>query len=370
VHILKVLSRMVPDMDRNSSISRFLETAWSGIRQMAPFHAFVLIHAAFVAAIVAWNADFTLGAYRQYVMQFGPVYFLGLPAVLLLGKAVGGIFRNPGAPLAWMRLPAPALLGHLASAAAIFGSLILFMGSFTTFKTLMPALMGGFHHDRAQADLDALLLGGVDPGPRLMTLLGHPDILRILEWNYSVAWTAFAFIPIFFVALRARGAVRLRYCLNFVLVWTVLGNLLACLFLSAGPAFYGYVTGDTGRFAAQLQVLDNSVVSMFQAYLWQNHLQGVVGLGTGISAFPSVHVGVTMMNVLFLREINRPAGFLGFAYVAVILASSSLLGWHYLIDGYVSIVVVLLLHVVLKRLFAVWGTAGASFKPSPSPATG
>ncbi len=48
-----------------------------------------------------------------------------------------------------------------------------------------------------------------DPGPRLMALLGHPDILQVLQWNYSVAWTAFAFMPIFFIALRAHGAARL-----------------------------------------------------------------------------------------------------------------------------------------------------------------
>ncbi|WP_234189214.1 phosphatase PAP2 family protein [Shinella sp. NM-101] len=345
----------------------FLKTLSADLRQMLPFHAFVLAHAALVIGILTWHADFTATAYRQYAAQFGPVYFLGLPAILLLDKLVTGVFRNPKAPLAWMTLPTPALLGHLAGAAAVFGSFILFMGSFTTFKTLMPAMRGGFPYDRAQADLDALLFGGVDPGPRLMALFGNPHILSILEWNYSVAWTAFAFVPIFFIVLRARGAVRLRYCLGFALVWAVLGNLLAYAFLSAGPAFYGYVTGDAARFGAQLRMLDNGVAATFQAYLWQNYLQDVAGLGTGISAFPSVHVGVTMMNALFLREFSRTAGLLAFAYVFVTLVSSTLLGWHYLIDGYTSILVVLVLHIALKRLFAAGSAAPVEdLKPSPN----
>ncbi len=347
----------------------FLKTLSADLRQMLPFHAFVLAHMALVIGILTWHADFTAAAYRQYAAQFGPIYFLGLPAILLLGKLVAGVFRNPKAPLAWMTLPTPALLGHLAGAAAVFGSFILFMGSFTTFKTLMPALRNGFPYDRVQADLDALLFGGVDPGPWLTALFGNPHILSILEWNYSVGWPAFAFAPLFFIVLRTKGAVRLRYCLGFALVWAVLGNLLACLFLSAGPAFYGHVTGDAARFAAQLRMLDNGVVAAIQAYLWQNHLQDVAGLGTGISAFPSVHVGVTMMNALFLREFSRTAGLLGFAYVFVILVSSTLFGWHYLIDGYTSILVVLLLHVALKRLFAARSaTPAEDLKPSPSPA--
>lgn len=343
----------------------FIKTFLADLRQMLPFHVFVLVHMAVVIGLVSWHADIATAAYRQYFEQLGSLYFLGLPAVLFVWKAVSGIFRNPQAPLAWMTPPTPALLGHTAALAIILAGLILFMGSFTTFKTLMPTFMGGFPYDRVQADLDAFLHGG-DPGPRLMAVLGHPDILHALQWNYSIVWPAFAFIPFFFITLRAHGPTRLRYCLSLVLAWAILGNVIACLFLSAGPAFYGYVTGDVARFAEQLQVIDNSVVSMLQTYLWQNHSQGVIGLGTGISAFPSVHVGIAMMNALFLREINRIAGLLGFAYVVVILVSSTLFGWHYLIDGYVSIAVILLLHIILKRLFTPKTITLPTRSPTPA----
>lgn len=179
----------------------FIKSFLADLRQMLPFHILVAVHAAAVLSIVAWHSDVTATAYRQYATQFGPVYFLGLPALLLLGKLVAGLFRNPKAPLAWMTWPTPTQLGRLAGAATVFASLILFMGSFTTFKTLMPMLRGGFLYDRAQADLDAFFHGGVDPGLHIMTLLGNPRALAILQWNYSVAWTAVAFVSVFFVVL-------------------------------------------------------------------------------------------------------------------------------------------------------------------------
>ena len=347
----------------------FTRSLRADIRQMLPFYAFVLAHSAVVLGLVAWHAEVSARAYRDYVGQFGPIYFVGLPALLLLVTVIAGALRDPRTPRAWIARPTPALLGRLAGAATALAAILLFMGSFTTFKTLMPTLMGGFAHDRAQADLDALLHGGVDPGPVLMDLFSHPQLLSALEWNYSVAWTALAFLPIFFVLVQT-DRLRLRYCLTFVLVWSVLGNLVACLFLSAGPAFYGQVTGDAARFGALMQGLDGRMVSAFQDYLWQNYLEGAAGLGTGISAFPSLHVGMAMMNALFLREFNRIAGLAGFAYVAVIIVTSALLGWHYLIDGYVSVAVVLILHAALNRAFAGRATApaAADVTPCPSPA--
>ena len=76
-----------------------------------------------------------------------------------------------------------------------------------------------------------------------------------------------------------------------------------------------------------------------------------------------------MMNALFLRDINRFAGFLGFVYVAVIALSSVLFGWHYAIDGYVSILVVTLLHGALKHLFGERRQTGAEEALTPTPAT-
>jgi membrane-associated phospholipid phosphatase len=148
--------------------------------------------------------------------------------------------------------------------------------------------------------------------------------------------------------------VRTRYFVCFVLVWIVLGNIVALAFLSAGPAFYHHFADDGGRFTEQLAFLAHGIdgshsAARFQAYLWSSYESGQGGLGTGISAFPSVHVGLATMNALFVREYSRSLGVLAFIYVGFIVLSSVYLGWHYAIDGYASIILVIALHMAVKR---------------------
>lgn len=348
----------------------FAKNFVSNIRRMFPFHAFVLAHAAIVLGIAASQGRVSLMAYGDYIDRFGPLYFAVLPVVLAATRACLVIVRNRRVAASDFELDLPVLFGQLASSAVTLGMIVLFMGSFTTFKTLMPMLMGGFPYDRILADIDVHLHGGVEPGQVLASLFSHPLVLKALQWNYTVPWMALTFVPIFFVAIDAPH-LRLRYCLTFVLVWAILGNLLACLFLSAGPIFYVDITGDAARFDAVKQILDGTLGSTFHRYLWQAFAEGTVGLGTGISAFPSLHVAAAMMNALFLRDLNRIAGLAGFAYVAVILVSSVLLGWHYAVDGYASILVVWLLHGALKRVFEGEENPSSedALTPSPSPAT-
>src|SRR5690606_32299861 len=134
-----------------------------------------------------------------------------------------------------------------------------FFGSFTSIKTVLPLLHGGFPFDRIQADIDSALHFGVDPWRLLQPFWGADGMRRIVEWNYNVLWFVICYGALFFVATSPRAShFRLRYIIGFLMVWIIVGNLLAGLFLSAGPAFYGLVTGDDLRFADQLDFLARS----------------------------------------------------------------------------------------------------------------
>lgn len=89
---------------------------------------------------------------------------------------------------------------------------------------------------------------------------------------------------------------------------------------------------------------------MFQEYLWTLYQSGTIGLGSGISAFPSMHVALATVVALYAWEWSRKLGFVAWVYVAFILCSSVYLGWHYAIDGYASIVVVSGLYWALRVL--------------------
>ncbi|MFB9951426.1 phosphatase PAP2 family protein [Rhizobium puerariae] len=344
---------------------------------MAPFHAAVLCYSLAVVLLSLQLGKVEALAHDAYLARLAPVYLLTLPMLGLVVLLVILIHRTNDwgtRKRAVIAALTPAALGRIISGLLATLSFVIFMGSFTTFKNLMPDIRGGFLQDRLQADFDRLIHFGHDPGPALVDLLNSPLLLRIIEWNYSVLWALLGFIPVFVIATaKAADRVRTRYFMMVFTVWAVIGSLFACLFLSAGPAFYGGVTGDTARFSAILDFLGqgepgSASAALFQAYLWNNHQAGTSALGSGISAFPSVHVGVATMNALFLREINRTAGLLGFAYVGLVAFSSVYLGWHYAIDGYASILVVILLHTLMRRMFHAHETAAR--EPAISHAAG
>jgi len=80
-----------------------------------------------------------------------------------------------------------------------------------------------------------------------------------------------------------------------------------------------------------------------QGILWQ----GYIGAGDikfyGISAMPSMHVALPVLYMLAGFRENRWLGWAFLVYLIAILIGSVHLGWHYAIDGYVSILVVAVL---------------------------
>ena len=80
--------------------------------------------------------------------------------------------------------------------------------------------------------------------------------------------------------------------------------------------------------------------TFFAGYLLDNYNAGTPALGTGISAMPSMHVAIATLNALMLSSLGRWQAVAGWAFAAIILFGSVYTGWHYAIDGYVSMLVV------------------------------
>lgn len=343
-------------------LQRWLKTACGECYRrsvaLAHFHVMVAVYSLLVLSAAIGLDDAGALSHRIYFAKLGPVYLALLPALAFL-IALGLIAHRtddwPERGRMARRYLSSETAGRVAAGLLAVVSFIVFMGSFTSWKNLMPAIQGGFLYDAAQAEIDRVLHLGQDPGPSLIRLLPYEWLRAAVEWNYSVLWSLLAFLPVFFVAThKAADDIRSRYLVTLAGTWILVGSLLACIFLSAGPAFYGSVTGDTARFASietfLLHSTSSSSAAAFQAYLWNNYAAGTSALGSGISAFPSMHVALAMLNALFLRELSRTAGVVGFAYVIVILFSSVYLGWHYAIDGYVSIIAVLGLYAITRRI--------------------
>lgn len=216
--------------------------------------------------------------------------------------------------------------------------LIPFHGIFTSTKNLLPALFP-FTWDVWLADLDETLHGGRAPWELIAPIANLPGVLSIVDFAYSTIWFVAMIAVSGYAAMSSRhSALRYRYFVSFFFVWVFLGNILAGGAMSAGPCFYAQVVGDSERFAGLMAMLpEGSSAARYQAYLWSLFEAGEIGLGTGISAFPSVHLGATTIMTLFLLHVNRRLGWLSLVYLAVIQIGSVQLGWHYAVDGYASI---------------------------------
>ncbi|MBX3532034.1 MAG: phosphatase PAP2 family protein [Rhizobiaceae bacterium] len=296
-------------------------------------------------------------AYAIYVARWATLFLILMPAVAVLVDGALVIHRfDRRRGLALRRTFSAERVAALLAGMALLMAMVLFQGTFTSIKNVLPLMHGGFPQDGIQADIDRWLHFGTDPWRWLYSFAATDLVRMAVEWNYNVAWFALVYGALFFVATSpAARAVRMRYIFMFMLVWVVCGNLLAGVFLSAGPAFYGFVTGDGARFAEQLAFLQRGLdqehsAAAYQQYLWSLHADGLSGFGSGISAFPSVHVGLAAMNAFFVSERWPRLALAAWGYVALIVASSVYLAWHYAIDGYVSIAVVALMHFTLRRL--------------------
>ncbi len=297
-------------------------------------------------------------AYSLYFGQWTYLFLFFMPAVAILFDWAWTVVRfNERRSIAVRRTLSPRRLAHMLSGMVLLMGLMFFQGTFTSIKNVLPDLRGGFLYDRWLADIDMWLSFGTDPWLHLAGLIKNDVIRAAIDTNYGKVWFLLCFGGLFYVATSPRAAaLRVRYVSMFMLVWVVCGNILAGLFISAGPVFYGAVTGDKDRFAGLSNILSSgewaSNTVVYQRYLWSLHESGTTGLGSGISAFPSVHVGLITLNAMFIMDVSPKAGVVAFVYVAFVMASSVFLGWHYAVDGYASLLVVVLMHYALKWLMS------------------
>lgn len=208
-----------------------------------------------------------------------------------------------------------------------------------------------FAFDRTLAQLDAAL-HGQDP----FRLLQVPNpVLRAVDAFYYGWFPIFAAVMLWW-GWQPPSLQRRRFLLGMALLWTA-SAVLAVLVSSAGPIFYGPLTGDVARFAPAIQRLHelDLIAWSMQGALW-NAYQGVPGSDViaGIAAFPSVHVALPTYLALSSRG---PVRWCFGAMSALTFVGSVALLWHYAVDGYAGVLLALL----------AWRVAGWAVRPRRPP---
>jgi hypothetical protein len=242
---------------------------------------------------------------------------------------------------------------------ALLALMLLFLHAtaFSFFKCMIPDIQP-FNWDGWLASCDAAFHFGSQPWEYLQPLLGYPWITRSIDFCY-ILWAVVVPLGIIWFAIgRCGSRLRMQVLLTSVLTWFLLGNVVATMISSAGPCYYQHVAGTEDPFAPLMQYLkqlddryDTYVVGI-QAWLWDGFIVRNNTLGYGISAMPSLHVGMTLLLALAASKSHRLIAGVLFLYTIIMLIGSVHLGWHYALDGYVAIAGVCVIWWVVGKLLA------------------
>ena len=213
----------------------------------------------------------------------------------------------------------------------------LFLSSFTAVKTAIPLLVG-YSWDPFWAEADRMIFG--DDAWRIAHHWLGAWATFPLEWSYSVAWGLALVFVMALVPLNASLKFTSKFYSAMMATWLIAGVALAYLFSAAGPVFAHLASSSESvqfadlRRALQSSLAPHSPIRLTQQYLASALHSRVAAKGGGISAMPSMHLGVASIYVLGARNTRWfiPA----IAFWLIIFISSAYFGYHYWIDGLVA----------------------------------
>lgn len=228
--------------------------------------------------------------------------------------------------------------------------------SFTAYKTLHISNTG-YDWDALFIAWDRAIFFGQDAWVVSHAAFPTANATRIIDHFYHAAFLPMVMGYLFCVALQDRPALRYTYMICYLAGFVIVGMLMAAWLSSAGPVYDGHIFGDGQTFAPLIERLAAQHAEMpqigavkHQSYLLQVHGLGSVELGSGISAMPSVHIVLVLIWMFAAWHIHKALGALMALYTGLIWIGSVHLGWHYFVDGLVSLAVIL----VVWRVVGQW----------------
>jgi len=167
-------------------------------------------------------------------------------------------------------------------------------------------------------------------GPVLEWIAGFPINTSIWDKLYHSAWGIELFAAFVLVLIGRNTRVVLNYCVSMILLFYI-GRFLGVLNPVMGPAFYkpelfsylnGSITETVMQVVAEIMAIGPEASKERSGFL----------LG-GVSAMPSLHIGMVTLTSFWLAIEKRWTLFVTVPWVLLVWMSTIVLGWHYILDG-------------------------------------
>jgi hypothetical protein len=261
---------------------------------------------------------------------------------------------------AWRRMPAAPSVAFLTTlkdrgpvlAAGVL-AFVFGLTAFTAYKVNIPNLVP-FYADPLLARIDREI-HGINPWDVVSAI---PErYASVIDLFYGKIWPAALIVTYLGAFSLMNGRALCRYLWTVMFVYIGLGGVVATFASSVGPIFYTDFYAPAYDFAAQRQaILTNPYLADMQFYtdyLLSNFKSGGPAFGTGISAFPSVHVAVATLTAWVLTSHGRAGAVFGWVFYAIIEFGSVYTGWHYAIGGYFSTIAVCIFWIGMSRYYGL-----------------
>lgn len=303
---------------------------------------------------VTYVIDYIITAFLIGLVFLTGMYFLSFLRFFIMQKTPCLKTRYKNASAALDRLSAKYLESDLFA----YGCLVFLVTRGNDFffiqKSLIP-LLHPYTLDPFFAEWDRVLHFGHYPHEFIVPLVEKLHLSYVLDWAYALWLIVMMGVIGYNFFMDKVTHRRLRFVWSWLLSWIVLGSFMAVALSSVGPAFYHHFYPDLPDPYAGLIAHLNALSE--QSFMLSSHTREFLITWAEsadpftvnkLSAMPSMHVGIAWLLVLYAREIGgRKLVTAAVLFFAAILVGSVYLGFHYAVDGYVSILVM---------SFLWWGT--------------
>lgn len=321
-------------------------------------------HAALIAGYVALSA-FILPAIG-HAIPYSIASIYRLPVLLTVLYLSGTFLLAVGVDILWARRKPSdratwrALYDRWFGTRRMVGTLIVLV----TLPALLNVMVGyrqaltlvkPFTYDTAFMELDRWLHFGRHPWELLHPILGHPAVTVLIDRGYVYGWFSLLWATTIWQTVHGREPIRLQYLLSFAASWILLGTIVAIALSSAGPVYFGHVTGLPDPYAPLMAYLANvDAESPLWALANQERLWETFRTWGGITAMPSMHLTITTAaSLAAVRTRGWLVVIVGPLWLLMLLGSVHL-GWHYAIDSYAGIVAAALIWYGCGRMARWW----------------